>query len=74
VQYVISLPASRDLEAIADYFAEVNVTVGERFLDEFERRCQQIVSFPNSGRSYSELRANLRGLPLEGYIILYQVI
>ncbi len=74
MQYVISLPASRDLQAIADYFAEVNVAVGERFLDEFDRRCQQIVSFPNSGRSYSELRANLRGLPLEGYIILYQVI
>lgn len=74
MQYVISLPASRDLEAIADYFVEVNVAAGERFLDEFERRCQQIVSFPNSGCSDSELRANLRGLPLEGYIILYQVI
>lgn len=74
MQYVISLPASRDLQAIADYFAEVNVAAGQRFLDEFDRRCQQIVSFPNSGRSYSELRANLRGLPLEGYIILYQVI
>jgi toxin ParE1/3/4 len=40
VQYVISLPASRDLQAIADYFAEVNVAAGERFLDEFKRRCQ----------------------------------
>ncbi len=74
MRYVISLPASRDLQAIADYFAQVNIAAGERFLDEFDRRCQQIVSFPNSGRSYGELRANLRGLPLDGYIILYQVM
>jgi hypothetical protein len=27
-------------QAIADYFSEVNVAAGERFLDEFEQRCQ----------------------------------
>jgi plasmid stabilization system protein ParE len=38
VHYVISLPASRDLQAIADYFAPVNIAADEQFLDEFERR------------------------------------
>ncbi len=29
MQYVISLPASRDLSAIADYFAQVNIAAGD---------------------------------------------
>lgn len=30
--------------------------------------------FPNMGRSYAHIRPSLRGLPLNGYVILYQVI
>lgn len=29
MRYVISLPASRDLSAIADYFAQVNIAAGD---------------------------------------------
>ena len=32
--YVINVLASRDLSEIADYFAETNVEVGERFFKE----------------------------------------
>ena len=49
-RYIISLPASRDLRAIADYFAVENVDAGERFLRAFNQKCQQLVSFPNMGR------------------------
>ncbi|MBD2362902.1 type II toxin-antitoxin system RelE/ParE family toxin [Anabaena minutissima FACHB-250] len=70
-RYIISLPASRDLQAIADYFAVENVEAGERLLYAFNQKCQQLVSFPHMGRKYQDLLPNLRGLPLDGYIIFY---
>lgn len=73
-EYIISQPAIRDLESISSYFADVNVETGERFLLGFSKRCQQIAKFPGSGRSYDNLQVGLRGLPLEGYIILYRVM
>ncbi len=74
IKYIISQPAIRDLESISSYFADVNVETGEIFLLGFSKRCQQIVSFPSSGRSYDDLQVGLRGLPLEGYVILYRVM
>jgi toxin ParE1/3/4 len=72
--YIISQPAIRDLESISAYFADVNIEVGEKFLQGFNKRCKQLASFPKSGRSYDDLQVGLRGLPLEGYIILYRSI
>jgi toxin ParE1/3/4 len=73
-QYIISRPAIRDLESISAYFAEVNIEAGEKFLQGFSKRCKQLAIFPNSGRSYDDLQVGLRGLPLEGYVILYRTI
>jgi toxin ParE1/3/4 len=73
-EYVISQPAIRDLESISSYFADVNVDAGEKFLQGFSKRCQQLASFPHIGRSYDDLQVGLRGLPLEGYIILYRAM
>ncbi|MEH1871400.1 type II toxin-antitoxin system RelE/ParE family toxin [Nostoc sp.] len=73
-QYIISLPASLDLRTIADYFAVENIEAGERLLQAFNQRCQQLGSFPNMGRQYEDLRSGLRGLPLDGYIIFYQIM
>ena len=73
-RYVINILASRDLSQIAEYFSQNNLEAGEKFFQEFNRKCQQLVSFPNSGKSYSEIRADLRGLLLEGYIIFYRVL
>jgi toxin ParE1/3/4 len=71
-KYIISQPAIRDLESISSYFANVNIEAGEKFLQGFSKRCQQLASFPNIGLSYDDLQFGLRGLPLEGYIILYR--
>ena len=65
-KYIISQPAIHDLELISSYFADVNVEVGEKFLQGFSNRCQQLVSFPNIGRGYDDLQVGLRGLPLAG--------
>lgn len=73
-RYVINILASRDLNEIADYFAKTNLEAGERFFREFNRKCQQLAAFPNSGKSYAEIRSELRGLPLQGYIIFYIVL
>jgi toxin ParE1/3/4 len=72
--YVINILASQDLNEIADYFMENNIEAGERFFREFNRKCKQIVAFPNSGKSYAQIRQDLRGLPLEGYIIFYRLL
>ncbi|MGL6338613.1 MAG: type II toxin-antitoxin system RelE/ParE family toxin, partial [Waterburya sp.] len=33
-----------------------------------------LVAFPNSGKSYAEIRPKLRGLSFEGYIIFYRIL
>jgi toxin ParE1/3/4 len=73
-RYVINVLASRDLNEIADYFTETNIDAGERFFREFNRKCQQLVAFPNSGKSYDTIRPGLRGISLQGYIVFYRVL
>lgn len=72
-RYIISPSATRDLNAIADYFLEHNIEAGENLLREFDRKCKKLMQFPNMGRSYAHLKPDLRGLPLDGYIVLYRV-
>jgi toxin ParE1/3/4 len=73
-RYVINVLASQDLNEIADYFAENNIEAGERFFQAFNRKCQQLVAFPNSGKSYESIRPGLRGLSFEKYIIFYRIL
>ncbi|ERT07922.1 plasmid stabilization system family protein [Lyngbya aestuarii BL J] len=73
-RYVINILASRDINDIAEYFANNNVAAGEEFFREFNRRCQQLVNFPNLGKSYAEIRPDLRGLSFKGYIIFYRLL
>lgn len=70
----ISQTASRDLAEILDYFTNINIDAGERFIQEFEKKCKNIVNFPKLGRSYEDIAPFLRGLPIDGHIILYKVI
>lgn len=71
--YIISPLASRDLDDIFDYFAEFSVDAGERFVDDFNKKCRNLVAFPSIGRAYTEIDSSLRGIPLSGYIIFYRV-
>jgi toxin ParE1/3/4 len=71
--YIISPLASRDLDEIFDYFAINSIESGERFIEDFNKKCRNLVSFPNIGRAYAEIGLSLRGIPLSGYIILYRV-
>ena len=69
-RYIIALSASRDLNEITDYFANLNVETGERLIAAFEKKCQNLINFPMIGRSYEDIREGLRCVPLDGYIIL----
>jgi toxin ParE1/3/4 len=69
----ISPQAIRDLDEISTYFAERNVESGDRLLKVFDAKCRKLMQFPMIGRSYEDLRPGLRGVPLEGHIILYRV-
>lgn len=72
--YIISPSATRDLNQIADYFLTRNLETGEKLFKEFNKKCKNLANFPNMGRSYAYIKPSLRGLPLDGYIIIYQVI
>jgi toxin ParE1/3/4 len=69
----ISPQAIRDLDEISTYFAGRNVDSGDRLLKVFDAKCRKLMQFPMIGRSYEDLRPGLRGVPLEGYVILYRV-
>lgn len=73
-RYVINILASQDLNQIADYFAETNLEAGEQFFSEFNRKCKQLVAFPHSGKSYSEIYPGLKGLSLGNYILFYRIL
>ena len=73
-RYVINVLANQDLNEIANYFTENSIEAGERFFQAFNRKCQQLVAFPNSGKSYESIRPGLRGLSFERYIIFYRIL
>ena len=73
MEYFIAKEASLDLDEIVDYFLVRNINAGERFIREFNQKCQNIAQFPNIGRSYAKFDPRVRGVPLDGYIIFYRV-
>lgn len=72
-KYSLSQEAIRDLDEISDYFSKVNIEAGERFVKRFADKCRNLIKFPSMGRIYVEIMPNIRGIPLDGYVILYQV-
>jgi toxin ParE1/3/4 len=73
MEYFIAKEASQDLDEILDYFLVSNINAGERFIQRFNKKCENIAKFPNIGRSYAKFYPSLRGIPLDGYIIFYRV-
>ena len=73
MQYVLAKEATQDLDDILDYFLSRNIDAGERFIQEFNKKCKYLTQFPNIGRSYANLDPTLRGLPVDGYILFYRL-
>ncbi len=73
-RYVLNSRAVRDLEAIAEYRANLDLDLADRFLQEFDHKCQQIAAFPMSGKAYDDLKTGLRGISWSGYVIFYRLL
>mgnify|MGYP001791540283 FL=1 len=73
MQYVLAQEATQDLDDILDYFLSRNIDAGERFIQEFNKKCKYLTQFPNIGRSYANLDPTLRGIPVDSCIIFYCV-
>jgi toxin ParE1/3/4 len=41
---------------------------------DFTKKCENLLQFPNMGRSYEYIRQGMRGLTLNSYIIFYQFV
>ena len=70
----ITIPASRDLETISEYFLESSVDAGDRFVEAFNQKCQYLARFPYIGKPYIQLKPGLRGILLMDYIVFYHLI
>ena len=73
-QCLISPQAIQDLDRISEYFLTINIEVGEILFKEFIKKCEKLLQFPNMGRSYEYIKPGMRGIPLNSYIIFYQVV
>ncbi|TAE54235.1 MAG: type II toxin-antitoxin system RelE/ParE family toxin [Nostocales cyanobacterium] len=73
-QCLISPLAIRDLDSISEYFLTRNIEAGEMLFKEFTKKCENLLQFPNMGRSYEYIRQGMRGIPINGYIIFYQIV
>lgn len=71
----ITLPASRDIEAIADYLAtQSSLSSAEKFLSGIDLTLQRIAQFPQLGRKRDELYPGSRSLPYKQYLVFYRLL
>ncbi|MFP4121693.1 type II toxin-antitoxin system RelE/ParE family toxin [Coleofasciculus sp.] len=69
--YSFSDTALADLDEICASMSEINPDLAIRFFKKVRDKCRQFAQFPNMGKTYSSIKANLRGFIVENYIIFY---
>jgi toxin ParE1/3/4 len=69
--YSFSTEAIQDLDKICQYIAQSDQSAASKFFDEIRKKARLLSQFPNMGKAYSQLAPNLRGAPIENYIIFY---
>jgi toxin ParE1/3/4 len=73
VKRVTFAPAARsDLLSIANYIAADNQERAVTFIDEIEKRCLKLGSFPDAARGFPALGADAHIVPFKRYVILYR--
>lgn len=73
-RYIVSPEAQQDLRDIRNYIARDNTRAARRLVESIRQKCRTLVGFPKMGRSYDDIAPELRGVPIEGYIMLYRLI
>jgi toxin ParE1/3/4 len=69
--YSFSDIAIQDLDEICEYVARHNPKAASKLFDDIRQKCKLLADFPNMGKSYGRLTANLRGFVVDDYIIFY---
>jgi toxin ParE1/3/4 len=69
--YSFSTEAMQDLDEICQYIAQNDQRAASKIFDAIRKKARLLSQFPNMGKSYSQLALNLRGAPVEDYIIFY---
>ena len=72
--YNLTDEALQDLDDIFKYLSSYSLDAADRFLDALEKKSENLVAFPQMGKSYEDLAPQLRGVPIDGYIILYRLM
>jgi len=72
--YKLTDEALQDLDEIFNYLSGYSLDAVDRFLDALEKKYKNLVNFPQMGKSYEELAPQLRGVPIDGYILLYRLV
>jgi toxin ParE1/3/4 len=69
--YVFSELAVQDINEICDFVAKINVRAASQLFDKIRQKCKLFASFPNMGKDYSWLAADLRGFFYDDYVVFY---
>lgn len=69
--YSLSDEAIADLEVICESMSEINRDFAIHFFENVREKCRKVAQFPNMGKNYGELKANLRGFVVNNYIVFY---
>ena len=69
--YSFTDAAVKDLDDICEYIARQNSQAASKIFDAIRKKCRLVADFPNMGKSYSRISANLRGFAVEDYIVFY---
>ncbi len=69
--YSFSSEAIQDLDKICQYIAQNDQHAASKIFDAIRKKARLLSQFPNMGKSFNELAPNLRGAPVQDYIILY---
>jgi len=69
--YSFSDEALADLDKICESMSETNINFAIRFFEKVREKCRQVAQFPNMGKSYITIKANLRGFIVDNYIVFY---
>lgn len=72
--YSLTDEAIQDLDDISTYMSDFSLPAAANFLNSFERKCEALTQFPKMGKIYENLLPDLRGVPIDGYIIFYRIV
>ena len=69
----LSARAESDLLKIYSYIAVHNAAAADAFVEDFERKLQNLCYFPFIGRERASLASGLRSLAIGNYVLFYAV-